>query len=113
VAPLADREPLARLDQVARAALEVGGEARARVERVERDQRVEGVDHRLAQRAQLLGELEEDALHLVLLARLELADAVAELHRGGGSTNTVAPVPLASCTMPPTAARACARTGIT
>jgi hypothetical protein len=31
----------------------------------------------------------------------------------GGSTNTVAPVPLASCTMPPTAARACARTGIT
>jgi hypothetical protein len=55
--------------------------------------------------AQLVGELGEDALHLLQLGRLQLADAVAELDRRGGSTKTVAPVLDASCTMPPTSPR--------
>ena len=48
--------------------------------RVERDERVERRDHLVAMRAELVGELAQNAFDFLDLVRLELAHPIAELH---------------------------------
>src|SRR3712207_7523595 len=50
---------------------------------IELRQRVERVLQLPAEWAEAVGQLEEDAIHLFRLLRLELPDAIPELHRGG------------------------------
>ena len=69
-------------DERRRRAGERRREARARVQRVELDERVERRDDLVAMRTKLVGELAQNALDLLELLRLELAHPIAELHRG-------------------------------
>ena len=79
---VADREALARRRRAsAGAQRELDREARARVQRVELDERVERREHRVAMRTQRVGELAQNALDLLELLGLELANAIAELDR--------------------------------
>ncbi len=77
-----DREAFARRRERRRHARELIREASARVQRVEHDERLERFGEAIAQRTHLVGERREDALDLVALLRLDLADAVTEFHGG-------------------------------
>ena len=79
---LAQTEALVRRDELRRRASELLGKARARVQRVERDECFERCDHLLAQGSNRLGELGENALDFLALLSLERANAISELDRG-------------------------------
>src|SRR5689334_25444071 len=66
-----------------RRALELHRVARSRIQGVQLGERVEAVEHRVAMRAQPVGELAQDALHFLRLLALQLANAVPVLDRGG------------------------------
>ena len=56
------------------------GEAGTGIERIERDEGINGRDQRLSVRPQRLGRLRENPLHFADLRGLQLANAIAELH---------------------------------
>jgi hypothetical protein len=81
VAAVLHVEPLARRDERRGRAGECVGETCAGEQRVELDERVERRDNFVAPRAQLVGQLDQNALDLFDFIRLELAHTVAELDR--------------------------------
>ena len=104
---------LGRFCKRGRGTPEVRREARPGIERVELGERARGVLERAGEGAQPVGQLEQQPStsrsSSASSSRMRLQASTA----AGGSTNSVAPLPEVSCTMPPTTPRASRRTGIT
>ena len=83
MAPLTHMEALARGDELGIGAPVRERIARAPVQRIERDERLERRGDRLALRSQRLRELQQDPLALCDLLGFELAYAIPRLDRGG------------------------------
>ncbi len=81
MAPVVDLESVSRVDEARRRALVGVGETRAREKAVQLDEGGECRDHRVAVRAQRVGEREKDAIDLGHLLVFQLADPISELHR--------------------------------